>query len=295
MKTPLSVSRNRARRTMTRPRRGRGGRTLAVLLLCLCALPMTQCRQAAQPAAFVWPDAKRAALSLSFDDARSSQIDVGMALLDRYGIKATFYVLPSNLQPQLDGWKQAVADGHEIGNHSLNHPCTGNFPWAKKEALAIEDYTVEKMQFELDAANRRIAELLGVTPRSFAYPCGHTSVGRAQNTKSYVPLVAEMFTSGRQWASETANDPAFCDLAQVTGIAMDGLDFEQLQPILETAKERGQWVVLVGHEIGQTGRETTRIAMLQELLPYALDPANALWTAPVGTVAEYVLKRRAAS
>jgi ABC-type Mn2+/Zn2+ transport system ATPase subunit len=104
-----------------------------------------------------------------------------------------------------------------------------------------------------------------------------------------------MFVSGREWASETPNDPAFCDLAQVTGIAMDGLDFEQLQPILETAKERGQWVVLVGHEIGQTGRETTRIAMLQKLLPYALDPANALWTAPVGTVAEYVLTQQRAA
>lgn len=71
---------------------------------------------------FPWPDGKRAALSLSFDDARLSQPDVGIPLLDQYGVKATFYVQPGPLDERLAGWKKAVADGrwlilagHEIG------------------------------------------------------------------------------------------------------------------------------------------------------------------------------------
>src|ERR1043165_2628361 len=71
---------------------------------------------------FTWPDGKRAALSITFDDARTSQVDSGTALLDKYGIKATFFVVPPTVEERLDGWKKAVANGHEIGNHTINHP-----------------------------------------------------------------------------------------------------------------------------------------------------------------------------
>jgi peptidoglycan-N-acetylglucosamine deacetylase len=257
---------------------------LTVLLLSFIAF-------AQQPSTnFTWPDGKRAALSLSFDDARQSQVDVGVALLDKHKVKATFYVVPSAVERRLEGWKKVVANGHEIGNHSLNHPCTGNFEWSRQKAL--EDYTIEKMRDELQQANRRIRELLGVTAESFAYPCGQTFVGRGVDTKSYVPLVATLFTSGRTWQDETPNDPGFCDLAQATGVEMDGRDFEQILPILEKARETGQWVILAGHEIGQGGQQTTRGTMLEKLMSYANEPANKIWVAPVGTIAKYIGARR---
>ena len=65
---------------------------------------------------FFWPDNKKMALSITFDDARISQIDSGgIALLDKYGVKGTFYVSPENIVPQIDGWKKAIENGHEIG------------------------------------------------------------------------------------------------------------------------------------------------------------------------------------
>jgi hypothetical protein len=73
---------------------------------------------------------------------------------------------------------------------------------------------------------------------------------------------------------------------------MDGREFEQIMPILEKAKETGQWVVLAGHEIGQDGSQTTRVTMLEKLMRYANDPANKLWIAPVGTIAKYIRERR---
>lgn len=39
---------------------------------------------------FNWPQGKKAAISLTFDDARFSQSDTGTLFLDRYGVKATF-------------------------------------------------------------------------------------------------------------------------------------------------------------------------------------------------------------
>ncbi len=239
---------------------------------------------------FPWPDGKRAALSLSFDDARLSQPDEGIPLLDRYGVKATFYVQPGPLDQRLEAWKKAVADGQEIGNHSVSHPCTGNFVWSRRNAL--EGYSLGKMRTQLEEADRLIHEKLGVTPTSFAYPCGQKFVGRGKHVQSYVPLVAELFSSGRGWLDENSNDPWFCDMAQLLAMESDNKDFDRIRPLIEDAVTHGRWLILAGHEIGDSDAQTTYSSTLDALCRYANDPANGIWIAPVGTVANYVVEHR---
>lgn len=148
------------------------------------------------------------------------------------------------------------------------------------------------MRFELVETSRRLESMLGARPVSFAYPCGQTFIGRGVDTRSYVPLVAEHFITGRGWMDEAPNDPAYCDMAQLTGIEMDGRDFEQIRAIIEKARQDSHWVVLGGHEIGTGGNQTTRVEMIEKLVRYAQDPANGVWLAPVGTVARYVIEHR---
>lgn len=161
---------------------------LALLPACLLG-PVASEAQSAE-AGFRWPDGKCAAVSVNFDDARPSQVDTGLAVLARLDARATFYVVPVHVEAKLSGWKKLVAAGHEIGNHSVRHPCTGNFEWSREAAL--ENYTLERMRQELLEANRRLEQLLGITPATFAYPCGQAFVGRGSATRSYVPLVAAM-------------------------------------------------------------------------------------------------------
>lgn len=240
--------------------------------------------------AFHWPQGKRVAISLTFDDARSSQIDRGLPILDEYGVKATFYVLINPMKERLDDWKKAAANGHEIGNHSLTHPCSGNFPFSREKAL--ENYTLRQMRTELKQANESIERLLGVTPVSFAYPCGQKFVGRGRNLKSYVPLVAEEFLTGRGWMDEWANDPAFCDMAQLMAMELDGKTFEQVKQIMDRTLTDGGWLVFCGHDIGDGGRQVTLVSTLKALCEYAQDPANGLWLDSVESVANYILKQR---
>ena len=154
------------------------------------------------------------------------------------------------------------------------------------------DTMLERIRAEMVDANRRIQEWLGVTPESFAYPCGQRFVGRGTDTQSYVPVAASLFVTARGWLDEAANDPAYVDLSQLTGIESDGKDFEQILPIVENAKKAGLWVVFAGHDMGSGGAQTTRLAMLEKLCAYATDPAHGVWTAPVGTVARYVREQR---
>jgi hypothetical protein len=73
---------------------------------------------------------------------------------------------------------------------------------------------------------------------------------------------------------------------------MDGKDFPEILAIIESARKSHAWLVLAGHEMNESGRQTTRLSMLKELIEYAKDPANGIWLAPVGTVAEYVKAHR---
>ena len=262
--------------------------TSSLLLFCMLALLTQNLLAQVQP--FPWPEGKKMAISLSFDDARASQATRGVPLLNEYDVKATFYLVPSAAKGQLDGWKRAAASGQEMGNHSLNHSCSGNFVWSRKSAL--ENYTIDKMRGELLEAGKQIKEMLGVTPESYAYPCGQTFIGRGKNTQSFVPVISEMFTSGRGWLDEAPVDPAYCDMAQLTGMETDGKDFEQILPLIEAARASGQWLVLAGHETGDSGPQTTRLSMLRKLCEYAKDPKNGIWIAPVGEVARYVNKYR---
>lgn len=239
---------------------------------------------------FQWPVGKKMALSLTFDDARLSQPDKGIPLLDKYGVKATFYLSPDNMKQRLAQWKKAVSDGHDIGNHSLFHPCTGNFEWSRDHAL--ENYTLEDMSRELDSANRLINDLLGVRPVSFAYPCGQTFVGRGEGTRSYVPLISEKFETGRGWLNEYPNDPLFCDLSQLAGCELDGKSFEQIRILIESAKNKGQWLILAGHEMDDGGYQTSLLSTIEAICKYAADPANGIWIDNVHNIADYLKKHR---
>ncbi len=85
-------------------------RKVIAVLAGACLLPIPAALAAKDPRmTFFWPEGKRVAVSLSFDDARTSQIDVGVPLLNRYQVKATFYVNPPRLESRLDGWKKAAA------------------------------------------------------------------------------------------------------------------------------------------------------------------------------------------
>ena len=245
------------------------------------------------PSGFPWPNGAKMALSLTFDDGRASQVTDGVPVLDAFGVKVTFYAQPENLLEELELWQKAVASGHEFGNHTIGHPCTGNFAWVRYDDVVLESYDIDRMRAEVLQANDEIEALLGVRPVSFAYPCGQTYVGRGTNTKSYVPLIAELFQTGRRWLDETTNAPAHFDPAQVMAMRMDGEDFSTIRRFIERTKRNENWLVLAGHGIGDSTRWGTNLGMLRELLAYVQEPDNGVWIAPVSEVASFIAKEQA--
>jgi len=235
-----------------------------------------------------WPQNKRAALSISFDDSRVSQLENGIPILDEYGIKSTFYVMPRVVENYRDAWKAAAANGHEIGNHTVTHPCSGNFSFSRNKAL--EDYTLARMEDEMHDANEAIKILLNIEPQTFAYPCGQTFVGRGENTQSYVPLAAKYFLAGRGYNGESANDPAFCDLAQLIAIPADVNDFTFLKRYLDKTLEDGYWLIMAAHDV-EKGQQSMSAEVLRAIGEYTKNHPE-LWTDTVANVAAYIKSQR---
>ncbi|KJY99633.1 polysaccharide deacetylase [Pseudoalteromonas ruthenica] len=273
---------------------------LLVTAMLSAALGMSDAKAKAQDqqsglySGFSYPNGKPNAISLSFDDGRHSQVDVGMAILDKYQVKATFYAQPEPIAERLAQWQTAINNGHELGNHTSHHLCSGNFEWLRKKGLSLEQTTLAWLENDIKEANHYFKKHLGVTPRAFAYPCGHTFVGRGKDTQSYVPLVATLFDTGRTWNDETANNPNFTDFAQLTGIRIDGLRFARIKKLLERYRENNSWIILAGHDIGKRGPYTVDTQALEQLLAYINDPNNGFWVGTVSEVADYVRSNRTA-
>lgn len=234
---------------------------------------------------FSWPEGVRGALSLSFDDARASQLDVALPILDAHGVKATFYVSPDGVEPRLDRWRAVAASGHEIGNHTMTHPCSANFVWSQGNAL--EDYSLDDIEAEILRADLFIEESLGVKPRTFAYPCGQKSVGRGESVKSYVPLVAGRYVVGRGAYDEQPNAPGLFDPAQAFGHDADHPTLAEQRARLDRAAAEGGWFILFAHDVAAPGTpHAMGTDVLEGVIRYARD--LGLWVDTVLAIGEYV-------
>lgn len=65
----------------------------------------------------------RPAVALTFDDGgNANQVTALLAVLREYNVKSTFFLLGNWLEANPQLAKRIIDEGHEIGNHSYNHP-----------------------------------------------------------------------------------------------------------------------------------------------------------------------------
>lgn len=237
-----------------------------------------------------WPGDTAGAVSLTFDDGMRSQFEVGVPLLNRFELQATFYVNPRDENLVMaDRWAEAAASGHEIGNHTISHPCSKNFPFiAETGRLALEEMRWAEMAWEVAETNRRLAQVLpdqGAV--SFAYPCYQPFLGKGAMRVSYVPLVLEHCVAGRG-RGERANDPRYCDVGYLWSWPCERLPAAHLIGLVEQGVGEGRWVILTFHGINE-GHLPIGEGDLAELCAYLAAHRQRIWTAPLATVAAHVV------
>ncbi|HMO59367.1 MAG TPA: polysaccharide deacetylase family protein [Roseiflexaceae bacterium] len=252
----------------------------------------------------LWPHDYTAAISLTFDDGLESQRTTAFALLQEYGLRATFYLNPRGMEedPQrslpwrewLVRWHEHHVAGHEIGNHTLLHPCSLNNPIAWGTRQHLREWTLERMAGDIAEAQRRIAALFpGQAHTSFAYPCYESDVGHGAERISYTPLVARNFVGARakgELRGDLANDLPFCDLHHLSSWPVEGQSGALMIGLAEQAIALGRWGIFTFHGIHE-GNLSVAASDLAELLAY-LARVRGVWVAPLAEIAAHVAEKR---
>lgn len=236
-----------------------------------------------------WPGSCQGAVSLSFDDGLASQLAIAIPMLDNYGLQATFYVNPrDNYQEQLTPWRAAALTGHEIGNHTISHPCSKNFAFISDSGRrGLEEMTLDDMEQEIVEAGRRISAVIPEQGAvSYGYTCYQPFVGRGLTRQSYVPVIAKHCVAGRG-LGEHPNDPSHCDLWYLWSRPCERLSGSALIGICEQAVAQGRWAILTFHGVND-GHLHVASGDLEELCVHLAQQRERIWTAPLATVATRV-------
>lgn len=186
-------------------------------------------------------------VSLTFDDGWASHYDEARPILDRHGMRGTFFINSALVGTKgRITWEQLgemAAEGHEIGGHTLDHA----------DLTALDEAEARRQICE----DRDALLAHGFAARSFAYPrgafdavttslvreCGYSSARAAYGLRNLDqppgdrrPLVERL----------PLRDPyrilTPCCLWSTTGL-------ERLVTYIEAAERRGGWVPLVFHRV----------------------------------------------
>jgi peptidoglycan/xylan/chitin deacetylase (PgdA/CDA1 family) len=205
---------------------------------------------------------RAAAVSYTFDDGTKNQYVYGVPIFDQHGLRATFNIV-GHYTPDTAGnydsvswaeWRTALARGHEVGNHSLDH-------------LNMSTLTAAQATVQVEENARLIAEKLGVTPVSFALPhtAGNSRVYEIIH-RTHVALRGDYVNYG-------------------------GADFTaaQANAMVNSAVANRRWLVPILHGVA----DTTYLPISREVLSAHLAYAKGCdaWIDTFGVISRYVLER----
>lgn len=216
--------------------------SVAAAALCVLAAPAT-----AQTA---WPNGARAAVVLTYDDALESQLDRAVPVLDAAGFKGTFFL--ANVRAEhVERWRAAAAEGHELGNHTIFHPCThDSFPADPR--YVSEVYTAASMLREIAQQNVLLRALDGKARHGFATPCGQSLAGGRD-------YLEDLRTSGLvTYARGVVDTPADARAHVATADLMrvparnfgEAATAAKMIAYVREAEQGGGWAVFLFHGVG---------------------------------------------
>jgi len=230
---------------------------------------------------------KKCAVVLTYDDALNTHLDNVIPLLDSLGLKGTFYLSASfpGCRNRLEDWKKAAAKGHELGNHTLWHPCLGNLPgraWVMPEN-DMSKYTVKRMVNESVMTNIFLQALDGKTERTFAYPCGDMKIGDT----AYMDSMHNDFIAARA-VREQMHTIDKIDLYNIDCYAMNNATAAQMEALVQQAMQTNTLLVFLFHGVGGEHAINVSLDEHNALLRYLKQNEKDIWIAPMIDVAKYV-------
>jgi len=241
------------------------------IILFLLAIATTSYSQSGE-----WKG-RKCAVALTYDDALNVHLDNAIPALDSVGLKGTFYlsVYSPGCSKRIGDWRKAAANGHELANHTLHHPCNSNRPgraWVTPDQ-ALEKYSMARIVKEIRMTNVFLEAIDGKAKRTFAYPCGEKSVGDS----SYVENIKSDFVAARGVRKEMANSKNV-DYYNVGAYGISGETGQQLIDIVKEAMAKKMLVVFLFHGVGGEHGSNVDLKAHSQLLYFLKEHEKEIWT-----------------
>jgi hypothetical protein len=244
---------------------------------------------------FSWPAGQQAAVSLTYDDGLPVHHEQVAPALAARGLGATFYLFAHAGLTEGEGprhWQKVAALGHELGNHTLFHPCRketeANHPWLAAH-YNLCDYTPDRWLDEVRVANCLLRLIDDRPDRTFGNTCCDVMLGRGATATRLETLVRRLFVAGRGGATEEYVTPANLNFGALGHFRGDRKSFVSLRQQIESAAAAGTWMILMLHGVGR-GTHDAYIEADQHalLLDYLAENSARIWTAPLRDVAAHL-------
>ncbi len=226
-------------------------------LLLLGFILVTGSKVKAQIAVQTWHDGHASAFSLTYDDGTKSHYTDLRPILNKYNIKASFYLNTSLLSDNTienahsgswEEFKTMVYEGHEMGSHGVNHP--------DLTTLEMGDtVTQNTLVYELYESKRVIEEKIGN-----GYQCITHAYPYCINNASVQEVITRYYESARACGSSLSNSSS-PNYPAINSMGYDWIDtresffkdFRILNYFFETVENdvinKGAWGILLSHEV----------------------------------------------
>jgi peptidoglycan/xylan/chitin deacetylase (PgdA/CDA1 family) len=252
---------------------------LFLFLLCLSSL--TGFSQNTQP----WKG-KKCSVVITYDDAINQHLDNAIPVLDSLGLKATFYLtaFSQSMQTRLNDWKKLATTGHELGNHTLFHPCIGGpgREWVSKQN-DLKNYSVRRMENEVRMTNLFLQALDGKAKRTFAFTCGDMII----EDSLFINGMKSDFAAARAVRNEMHKINEI-DLYNVDCYMVNNHSFEQMKEWVDKAVASNSLLVILFHGVGGGNALDVSLPAHRDFLKYLKKNEKDIWIAPMLEVAEYI-------
>jgi len=202
-------------------------------------------------------------IALSFDDGPGPETPRFLAMLDRNGVKATFFVLGEAVELRGALVREIVERGHEVASHSSTHR---NYLQhvrslaAGRSAAAAEDQARRDLLADLQRTHLAIQRAGGVDVRLLRMPHGidRPWIKTAAREMGYALI---NWTYGADWQSGSAEQllPGYLSALQPGAIFLfhDGgrnrsKSLQLAEAVIRSAQQQGYEIVTVGQLLGAT-------------------------------------------
>lgn len=177
----------------------------------------------------------RGLVSVTFDDGWASQYKNALPILNKYGLKATFYIISGELNDQPDYMSTAqiqnlYSQGMEIGSHTITHS-------------DLTGVSQSKLVQEMSQSQATLQNAIGAPVVNFAYPYG------AYNAETI--SVGQQYYQSQRTVNQGYNTEDNLDLTQLKIYEVDSdISTAQVQEWIQGAITQKSWLILVYHEVG---------------------------------------------